>query len=235
MNQKQDNTITMFETTLTFLDTNKDIWKNALAFVDAATRAKDGTTQIRGRTGQQQSPTEGVTGEKAQVRDDLEEKLLVIADAIAAFAAKTADPDLAAQVQMTKSSLDGLSDSDLVLAAKRVTDAAEANMAALAPYGVTVSNNDELKGAADLFANKKESPREAIIERKIETLSLPSAIRAVRSIFRNELDKLMTAFKKPQPDFYTGYFAARITIDRAATVPPKKPGPPPTPPPTPGP
>lgn len=223
----------MFETSVTFLDKNFDTWKNTPAFVDAVTRAKDGTSQIRSRTGQQQSPTEGVTGEKAQVRDDLEEKLLVIADAIAAFAAKTADPDLAAQVHMTKSSLDGLSDSDLVLAAKRVTDAAEANMAALAPYGVTATNNDELKAAGDLFANKKESPREAIIGRKIETLSLPTAIRAVRSIFRNELDKLMTAFKKPQPDFYTGYFAARIIVDRAATLPPKNGSGPPSPPPTP--
>lgn len=212
----------MFETTLAFLDTNNNIWKGGAAFADAVTRARDGTTQIRGRTGLQQSPTEGVTGEKAQVRDDLEEKLLVIADAIAAFAAKTADPDLAAQVQMTKSSLDGLSDSDLVLAAKRVTDAAEANMAALAPFGVTAPKNDEVKAAADLFANKKESPREAIIGRKIETLSLPNAIRAVRSIFRNELDKLMTAFKKPEPDFYTGYFAARIIVDRAAKVPAKE-------------
>lgn len=217
----------MFETTLTFLDKNGTIWNGKPAFLDAVTRARDGTTQIRGRTGQQQSPTEGVTGEKAQVRDDLEEKLLVIADLIAAFAAKTANPELAAQVQMTKSSLDGLPDSGLVQTAKRVTEAAEANMAPLAAYGVTPTTNDELKAAADLFANKKESPREAIIGRKIETLSLPTAIRAVRSIFRNELDKLMTAFKKPEPDFYKGYFTARIIIDRAATIPKKEEPPPP--------
>lgn len=101
-----------------------------------------------------------------------------------------------------------------VQTAKRVTDAAEDNLAALAPYGVTATNNDELKAAVDLFAQKKESP-----------LSLPTAIRSVRSIFRNEIDKLMTAFKKPNPDFYNGYFTARITIDRAATKPAKAAGP----------
>lgn len=37
----------------------------------------------------------GVTGEKAQVRDDLEDKILVIADAIAAFATKSGDRALA--------------------------------------------------------------------------------------------------------------------------------------------
>lgn len=130
---------------------------------------------------------------------------------------------------MTKSSLDGLADSDLIQTANRVTDAAQENMAALAGYGVTATNNDELKAAAELFANKKESPRDAIIGRKIETLPLPTAIRAVRSIFRNELDKLMTAFKKPEPDFYKGYFTARIIVDRAATLPKKEEPPPPGP------
>ena len=232
MNQKQDNTITMFETTLVILDKNHDTWKDGVAFVDAVTRAKDGTAAIRSKTGKQQSPTEGVTGEKALVRDDLEEKLLVIADAIGAFAAKTEDHDLAAQVEFTRSSLDRLPDSDLVQAAQRVIDAAEANLAAVAPYGVTAAAKDALKAAAELFANKKEAPREAVIGRKVETLSLPTAIRAVRSIFRNELDKLMTAFKKPQPDFYNAYFTARIIVDRAATIPAKKPEPPT---PTPGP
>jgi len=230
MKQTQDNIVTMFETTLAFLDKNNNIWKNRPAFVDAVTRAKEDTAQIRARSGKQQSPTEGVTGDKTQLRDDLEEKLLVIGDAIAAFAQKTADADLAAKVEMNKSSLDGLTASDLILAAKRVTGAAEANMAALPGYNVTTANNDELKAAADLFANKKESPREAIIGRRVETMSLPEAIRFVRSIFRKEIDKLMSAFKKPEPDFYIGYFAARIIIDRAATISPKEEGAPAVPP-----
>jgi hypothetical protein len=221
MNQKQDNTITMFETTLVILDKNKNTFKNIAAFVDAAARAKDGTAAIRARTGVQQAPLEGVTDEKAQIRDDLEEKLLVIADAIAAFAAKTADPALAAQVELNRSLLDRLPASDLVQTAQRVIDAATENLAALADYGVTGATRDELKAAADLFANKKESPREAVIGRKVETLSLPSAILAVRSIFRNEIDKLMTAFKKTAPDFYNAYFTARIIVDRAATRPSK--------------
>jgi len=217
MTQEQDDIITMFETTLVILDKNKNTWKNGVAF-----------SETRTKTGKQQAPTEGVTGEKAQVRDDLEEKMLVTAGAIAAFAAKNADPDLAAQVEMNRSSLDRLPASDLVQTAQRVVDAATDNLAELADYGVTGATRDELKAAADIFANKKESTREAVVERKVETLSLPEAISSVRSIFRNELDKLMSAFKKPEPDFYKAYFAARIIVNRAATI-PKKPEPAPAP------
>jgi hypothetical protein len=233
MTRKQDNTVTMFETTLKFLDDFKDIWKGRGALVDAVARADSGTRAIRARTRDQHSPTEGITDEKAQVRDDLEEKLLVIADAIAAFAVKTADPDLAAKVDLTKSSIDRLPASDLVQTAGRIAGLAGEKLAELGPYGVTDANKKELEDAAALFDETKDAPREAIIGRKVETLSLPAAINAVRSIFRNEIDKLVSGFKKPEPDFYTGYFAARIVIDRAATIPPKDGSAPPSPPPKP--
>lgn len=229
MTQDQDNIITMFETTVAFLDKNNNTWKDRAAFVDAHGRAKAGTTEIRAKTGKQQAPTGGITGDKGDIRDDLEEKALVIADAVAAFAAKTGNKDLGAQVEVTKSSLDRLPDSDLVQTAQRVIDAATANLPALGAFGIKTPEIDALAAAKDLFANKKEAPREAIVNRKVETLSLPEAISAVRSIFRNEIDKLMTAFKKPAPDFYNGYFTARIIIDRAATIPKKEEPPPPKP------
>lgn len=61
MNQNQDDITTMFQTTVKFLDQFEGIWKNRPAFVDAVSRAKSGTAQIRGRSEKQQTPTEGVT------------------------------------------------------------------------------------------------------------------------------------------------------------------------------
>jgi hypothetical protein len=46
---------------------------------------------------------------------------------------------------------------------------------------------------------------------------MPQLIANVRSIFRNEIDKMMTPYRKSNPDFYNGYFAARVTVNRAAT------------------
>jgi hypothetical protein len=217
MTQDQEDITTMFETTLALLDQNNSIWSGRDAFADAVTRAKLGTNEIRGKTGRQTSPTAGVTGDKAQSRNDLEEQMLEVGNQVAALAAKSSDHDLGAKVEMTKSSLDRMSDSDLVQAAKRVVEAATANLAALAPYGVTKAEVTALEAAATKFEEMKGSTREAAVGRKVETLSLPEAIGTVRSIFRNELDKMMTAFKRSNPDFYNGYFAARVIVNRAAT------------------
>ena len=62
-------------------------------------------------------------------------------------------------------------------------------------------------------------PRNATVKRKVATLSLPDAITFVRSIYRNEIDKMMNRFKKSAPDFYQAYFAGRVIIDRTARTP----------------
>ena len=225
MTQDQNDITTMFETTLTLLDDNNSLWSGRVAFADAVTRAKDGTTAIRSKSGEQESPTTGITGDKADVRNDLEEKMLEVADQVAAFAAKSNANDLAAKLEMTKSALDRMPDSDLVQAAKRISDAANANLAELAPYGVTAAELTALDAAATKFEGMKGATRDAVVGRKVATMSLSEAIGTVRSIFRNEIDKMMTAFKKTNPDFYNGYFAARTMVSRAATRTAKKPAP----------
>jgi hypothetical protein len=71
---------------------------------------------------------------------------------------------------------------------------------------------------------------EQTCQRKVLTRSLSEYIANVRGIFRNEIDKMMTPYKKSNPDFYNGYFAARVIVNRAAShAAPQPPPPPPNP------
>jgi hypothetical protein len=54
------------------------------------------------------------------------------------------------------------------------------------------------------------------LARAAKTQSLPQLIANVRSIFRNEIDKMMTLYEKSNADFYNGPFAARVIVNRAA-------------------
>ena len=228
MTQDQDNIRTMFQTTISFLDDNNSIWSGTAAFADAVTRAKSGVDALDTAADTQQTPTTGMTVDKAQARDDLEEKTLALADQLAALAAKNSDNTLAAKVQMTKSSLDQMPDSDLEQSAERVSGLATDNMPALAAYGVAAGDVLALDSARATFAGIKTAPRQATAERKAQTQSLSQLIKNVRSIFRNEIDKMMTPYKKTNTDFYNGYFAARVIINLPGTHPsPIEPPPPP--------
>lgn len=228
MNQDQDNVTTMFETTNVQLDAHAALWQGIPAFADAVSRVKTGTLAIREKAGEQ-APG-GDTQAKEDARDDLEERLLFVADQLAALAAKTRDRDLAAKVELNRSHVDRMAASDLLLAAGRVNTAAAAHAAKLASdYGVPAADLTALTSATAKFDGMKTAPRDAAVDRKVATLALPEAITFVRGIYRNELDKLMTRFRRSHPDFYAAYVAARIIVDRPATRTPKPPATPTTP------
>ena len=221
MNQDQDNTTTMFETTNKHLDDNKTIWQTMPAMVDAVNRVETGLAAIREKQGDQ-APT-GDTLVKKNARDDAEDRAIVIGGMLAAFAAKTNDPALAAKVDFDKSQLDRMAVSKLIIALKAVQTAATANAAVLASdYLVTAGDVTDFGAAITKLDGLKDAPRNAQVERKVATMSLPDAIAYVRSIYRNEIDKMMQKFKATQPDFYQGYFAARVIIDRPGTHKAKK-------------
>ncbi len=118
---------------------------------------------------------------------------------------------------MSKSSLDKMDDSTLEQTAEWVVGLANDNIAALADYGVVADDVTAPKTAWTSFAAMKTGPRMATGERKAQTETLPTLIGNVRSIFRNEIDKMVTKKKKSDADFYNGYFAARVIVNRAAT------------------
>lgn len=191
--------------------------------------AKTGTEVIREKTGEQ-VPT-GDAEAKAAVRMSLEDAMLHVADQLSALSAKTQDHLLAAKVEMTKSGADRMAASDLLVFAKGVAAAAAENAVVLdTDYMVTAAELTALDAAITGFEGMKTSPRDAVVQRRVATLSLPDAITFVRGIYRNELDKMMSRFKKTQPEFYKAYFGARVIVDRAATHAAAKPATPVTPP-----
>jgi hypothetical protein len=230
MTQDQDNIVAMFNTTIAFLDEKNSVWSGTPAFVDAVARATTGAAAINTSGDIQETPTSGVTVDKADARADLEEKTLEIADQLSALAAKNSDNDLGAKVEMTKSSLDKMKDKDLEQTAERVAGLATTNIAALAAYDVTAADVTALTTARTTFAEIMTGPGLAGAVRTAQTVSLPHLIAKERSIFRNEIDKMVTKKKKTNPDFYAGYFAARVIVNRPATHAAPKPPAPPAPP-----
>ena len=214
--QDQDNSRMMFEITIRFLDNNNSVWSGMVAFADAVGRAKAGLEAIDKPDDTPQKPTAALTANKAQLRRDLENKTLEMADLLAALAAKNKQDDLAKQVHVTRSSLRQLGDNDLEQTAERIVFLANNNIGELEDYGVDAAVT-ALETARKAFQKFKTGPRQAAAQGKGQSQSLPQLIANVGSVFSNEIDKMMTPFEKSNPDFYRGYFAARVIADRTHT------------------
>lgn len=214
MDQDQKNLREMFGTVAQFLGQNSTLWNGIPAFVNAAADLQTGIGEIDTEAGKQATPTSGKTVVKGNARDVLEDATQEIGDQLAALAAATEDAELASQVTMTRSTLDQATGGDLLIIGKRIAGLATINLTALADYAVLAADVAELQDAITDFEPLKDAPRVAIVGRAGSTATLPGRITATRAILRNRIDKLITKFRKTQPQFYAGYLSARVIINR---------------------
>lgn len=173
--------------------------------------------------------TVGITQDKAALRDALEDQIRAIGDAIFAFASATGNNALAAQVQITASELDTMSEQRVDDVATRIFNAGATNLAGLAAYMVTQAKLDALDQARQDFQNAKSKPRAKIGEKAGLTATLPQMIRDVKSLLRTRLDKLMTAFRLSNPPFFAAYQSTRVIVDLQGPGAGQAPPPPPPP------
>jgi hypothetical protein len=203
----------MFETVDANIQRNHDLWVGMPAFLDAVVHLESGIAVIRQRQAEQAAT--GDATEKQNARDAAESLLVKIGSQLSALAAKNNDPILGAKVNFDKSTLDKMAVSDLLTTARTVQTEANANAAVLASdYLIPAADLTALGAAIPKLEGLKDAPRLATGSKHVATLSLPSAIRFVRGLLRNEIDKLMEIFKDSQPDFYASHFSARVIVDR---------------------
>ena len=82
---------------------------------------------------------------------------------------------------------------------------------------MTQTKIDDLSQAIDRFNGVRTSPRTAVAERMAQTQSIPALVHDTNTILLNEIDPMVNLFQPTHGEFVSGYRAARVIIDRAAT------------------
>jgi len=180
MNTELTNRVTMFKTTISYLDDHSSVWST-------------------------------------MARDALEDVLFLMCEALGVLAHTSNDNALFGLTEVTRTSLDRMHAEELTNRATSVLAAANTRKTELATMQVTQANLDELDQALQDFNATKTGPRTAIAERSVQTESLPRRVRTVNGILRNKIDRMVSLFRRTNPDFVSGYQSARVIVDRAAT------------------
>jgi hypothetical protein len=216
MNTELTNRVTMFKTVASFLENNSTIWNTMAPLQTAVTQFKAKIAAID-TTAQKQEAPNGATDDKTEARHALEDVLFLACEALGVLAHTSNDNDLAALTDVTRTSLDRMNAEELSNRAVSVLAAATTRKTELATLQVTQANLDELDQALQDFNAAKTGPRTATAARVVQTDSLPRLIREASGILRNQIDRMVSLFKRSNPDFASGYQSARVIVDRAAT------------------
>lgn len=211
--KREEAQLNMMDVVIEHLDNNADFVALNLGFKDAVEEVKPIIAAIKATAPQSAASTAGITAGKGTSKQTVSEKTARIAGLAYAYAEKTANPEMQAVVDVSKSELKEMKDGELALRCQEIHDLAAANQVALQDYGVTVAKLADLQTAIDGFAQTAQKPRAAITDRSVVKADLKTKFAQANKIFKKRLDRLIEDYAETHPDFVAAYKAKRIIVD----------------------
>ena len=212
MDDRQENTLSMYQVVGPVLDTHAGVWSGVPALVAARAAFLAEVTNIQNLTQSQQQPSTGVTTDKQHAREAMADAAMVVVGPLCAFAAVTGNADLAAQSAFTRSDFVYGRDNQAATNGDLVHALATAHATPLTDYGVTAGMLTALRAAIDAYRAIIQRPRQVITTTSAATAQLDGAFTRATQVLTERIDKLMELFRLSHPTFYNEYQAARNTI-----------------------
>lgn len=227
MTAKQENKLSMFLAVKLVCDRNNATWPTLPAFADAYTEFGTHVSNLQTLAQNQSVDATGLAADKLQLRKDMAAAAATVALAVNAYAKKVKNHDLAAKSNVTASDMIGGRDTTAAATARNVHAAATANLASLAPYGVTAAKLTDLLAKIDTYAASITKPRDAVASGSTATKQLADEFDAADAALNDQMDALVPQFAAANATFVADYNHARIIVDSRGSK--AKPKPPPTP------
>ena len=194
------------------LEQNQNIWQAVPAFGTAFTGFKNNITNINTLEQARNGSTRGMTADKQAARDAMTGAALEVAGAVAAYATDIGSGELQAKVDYSETDLNRARDTEVGTICQGIVAAANANVAALADFGVTADMLTALKSKIDAYNGTVGKPRSARSNTQAAGTSLEAEFAEADKVLSGKLDNLMVTFRTSQPSFYSAYTAARLIV-----------------------
>jgi hypothetical protein len=212
----------MVDSTVAYLVQNEAVWNSNPAFVKAVVDLKKKLAAIAATSSKYPAALSSAA-ERVHGRELLEDLTAEIADQLFALATETSDLQLAAAADVSRASLDALTDQQLEHVAKRICELATAHRDALARYLVVAADVAELATLTRNFSTWPASVRSAGSQCAAASMTMEELVRAACQILRGRIDKLVTRYARSAPQFVRGYYGARVVLSGAPALDPSTP------------
>lgn len=162
--------------------------------------------------------TTGITTDKTTKRNSMTDKALFVINRLQSYANVVANPELLESISYTVSDLKKKRDNDLIGICNNIAAKANANSAAVAPYGITAAVITEFQASITAYTATLAKPKAAKSQTKMATENLAKLFKEAEEILAKRMDLDIELFKTSKPDFYSQYKSARIIISSRGTA-----------------
>ena len=212
MNKINESRLYMYEAVIAYCNNNAATTALVPAFQTALTAFETVVGQINDTMQMEANNITGFTSEKLQLKTSLSDQAANLSAALFAFASATNNIQLKEQFSFSYSDIKRLSDEMLAPTCANIRDALNANITALAAYGVTAANVTDLQTAITNYKVKIVSPRNALNQRSAYSIALNNFFVQANEILKDQLDKMALQFKTSAVGFYVAYRNNRALV-----------------------
>ena len=214
MDNKQTSKLEMFKAVQTYLDANTATWSTIPILTGLKNDFDTVVDAIDSAAGEQESARVYLGKNKTTQKRVVAEKTDILNDALEAYAAIEGKAELEQKASKTFSDLYRLRNQDFETVVKETIALLEQHLTELEGYGVTADQITDLKNSFDQFLTLQGQPRQYRIAEKQATTGMSDLFTNATDILNTKMDKLMTRFKRSNTNFFNGYLAARVIVDK---------------------
>lgn len=213
MKDPLENRFTMYRAVESLLDANTAKTAGMTIFATKLDEFKVAIEAILEKDENRNNATKGMTADKKAKRDDMIEDAAVLAAKLRALGNDTSDPRLVEIGDLKRSDLERQRDTQLLSTVQGLINAADANAAALVPYGVTAAMIAGVGTKRNTY-NASLGGKEVSFEVKgAAYTALLGLFETADNILKKSIDDLMEGFNKTDNEFYNQYKLAREIRD----------------------
>ncbi len=217
MTSKEGSKLNMFRTAIQLCDNNAVIIAANPAFLRSLNALKANNNSLTATLTAESQVISGITEDKTVAKNNLVQQATDVAGIVYAYAAGSNNNTLAKQVDYSASDFRKIKDEKLAPTLQNIHDIANANVAALADFGVTPAMLTAFQTAISDYSSSVPGPRTARSVKSTYTSNIKQLLKEGDNILKTQMDKLLVTFKATNPDFVTSYKNAQKIIDASST------------------
>ncbi|MDF3027032.1 MAG: hypothetical protein K0S23_1339 [Fluviicola sp.] len=191
---------------------HQSTWSGVPAFVNTVDQFESLLNELNNRLNQQNTVTQGITKDKEAFMDQLIRDISYLKKGLFLHATQTNNLILLERHRESLTKLKSMGAERLKIVSATLLEDLETYESFLTSVGIDAQRIQEFRDMATVLEERKNSVRQAIIERSIETKSIRELEKQLNALLINQLDRFISLFQSTNKPFFDTYKASRKII-----------------------
>lgn len=206
------NHLAMYQNVLAVVKDHQSTWSGVSGMVSAVDQFENLLNMLGSKLNIQNTLTQGIRKDKEVYMNELIESMSILKKGLFLHATQTNNLILLERHKESLTKLKSMGAERLKIASVALLEDLETYESFLTTVGIDAQRIQEFRNKAAILEERKNSVRQAIIERTIETKSIRELEKKLNALLINQLDRFISFFQSANSAFVASYKAARKII-----------------------